>query len=491
MRHRMLRSLAAACLALLLAVAAGPAPAAAPAPVQTAQLFDAAAMARDEHPKIVAQFGGEYHDPAVRDYVRALGDDLVNHTELAGQKFTFTVLNSDIVNAFALPGGYVYVTRGLMALADNEAELAGVLSHEIGHVVARHGEKRMTNTLLAQIGIGLLGAAIDSAALNNLLQVGALAVLSGYSREQEFEADTLGVRYLARAGYDPEAMAGFLGKLKSESDLQAAIAGREPGSADQFNIMATHPRTADRVNRAIELARTSVRIPARPRLGVDDYMHAIDGLYYNGDPENGIVKGRQFSHPKLRFAFDVPPGFSIINSAEQVIAAAGDNTQIVFDLAERPRGASMPQYVGDVWGQKLSLGKVESIVVNGLDAATGAARLDTNQGARDVRLVAMDFGDARVARFLFVTPPERTEPQSVELRRTTYSFRKLSPAEAEAIRPLRLRATRVRQGETVEGYARRMPFESHQVDRFQVLNGLQPGQPLRAGQWLKYVADGE
>jgi len=184
---------------------------------------DEAKLGAKQHKEIVKEFGGAYQDPALGRYVSSLGTLLARTSELPDLKFTFTVLDSPIVNAFALPGGYVYVTRGLLALAENEAEVAGVLSHEIGHVTARHAAERYGQAMAAKLataGLGILfGSGPEVQAANTL---SALA-LSSWSRDQEFEADTLGVRYLTRGGFDPGAMASFLAKLQANSRLQAKL----------------------------------------------------------------------------------------------------------------------------------------------------------------------------------------------------------------------------------------------------------------------------
>ena len=197
-----------------------------------------------EHGRILAQFGGAYDDPELTAYVRSIGDFLVLTSSASSTKFTFTVLNSPVVNAFALPGGYVYVTRGLVALADTEAELAGVLAHEIGHVAARHGAERQTNNVLANLGLLILGAATDSQTAVGLGQLGASAVINSYWRDDEYEADTLGVRYLSRAGFSPAAMSSFLTKLESHHALDAKIQGRSSSQGLGFFATIPAPPTA-------------------------------------------------------------------------------------------------------------------------------------------------------------------------------------------------------------------------------------------------------
>lgn len=443
-------------------------------------------MGRENHPQIVKEFNGEYGTPDLRTYVSSIGTLLAKTSERPDLKFTFTVLDSDIINAFAMPGGYVYVTRGLLALADNEAQLAGVLAHEIGHITALHHARRYGDSLLANIGVAVAGAALGQAGAQ-VAQVGAVSLLQSYSRENEYEADQLGVRYLARAGFDPYAMAGFLTKLRADSRLAAIRRGESPDTVDQFNYLATHPAPAARVEQATAFARqTNV---ANPITAHDLYLSKISGILYGDDPDQGLIRGREFLHPKLRFAFRVPPGFSLFNSPTAAVAYGPDKSRIVFDGAPKPVDGSMASYVRDVWGAKLGLRNVETITVNGLDAATGSASVRTSDGTFDARLVAYRVDAKTVYRFLFLTPPSRTAALSDELRRTTYSFRKLSSAEAAALRPQALRIVTVGPGDTVEKLAQRMPFADYRIERFEVLNGISRNDSLRVGQKLKLVVE--
>ena len=232
--------------------------------------------------------------------------------------YTITTLNDDAVNAFALPGGYLYVTRGLLALADNEAEMAGVLAHEIGHSVARHTAERYSKAEAANLGLNILGA-IGGAlgappGIGNIASFGTQAYLQAFSREQELEADMLGVHYLARAGYDPAAMTSFLHKLQANDRLEAALT-REKGKEKSFNIMSTHPRTADRVAQAVRLAR--IAPGGALRVERDAYLERIDGMVFGDDVAQGVRRGREFAHPELRFRFEVPPGFVHVQQPRQ------------------------------------------------------------------------------------------------------------------------------------------------------------------------------
>ncbi len=438
-----------------------------------------------ENAKVLKQFAGAYDDPDLARYVSGLGTLLAKTSELQDLEFRFTVLDSPIVNAFALPGGYVYVTRGLLALAENEAQLASVLAHEIGHITARHTAERYGQAVLAQaatLGAGILLGGTEA----KLLGTGATLVLRGWSRKQEFEADTLGVRYLTRAGFDSDAMAGFLFRLRAQSRLEAELRG-EPGRADAFSLLQTHPRTTDRINQAIKAA--GVKPIARPIVAREIYLQKIDGISYGSNPKEGVIRGRAFQHPVLRFAFQVPQGFRLFNSRRHVIALGPADAAIIFDRVRVDTDASTAGFLTETWAGGLRLRNVESIDVNSMRAATGQVQSRTGQAPRDLRLVAIRHDANTIYRFLFVTSSRQTAALSEGLRRTTYSFRRLSVAEASRIEPLRLRLYRVRTGDTAAGVARLMAFQDRKLDRFLVLNGLTRNSRLSPGELVKIVTE--
>lgn len=444
-----------------------------------------------EHPRLVAEMGGVYREAALQAYVSAIGDKLVSVSETPDHPYTFTVIDSDDVNAFALPGGYVHVTRGLLALANSEAELAGVLAHEIGHVVARHSAQRYSQSVAVGMGAAIIGAIASAAgapAGGDLAVFGAQAYLQRYSREQELEADRLAVRYLIRAGYDPQAMATFLQTLNDSSRLQAKLAGRPDDAADGKNIMALHPRTDDRVAQANRLAAQAGA--SEQREDRDTYLMRIDGIIYGDSPAQGLRIGRDFYHPGLRFTFRVPPDFIMINRPSQVIARGPRGSLIVFDKAAAPARRDPALYVGRDWGGRLDLTPVERIDVNGMNGATAAARVETRGGVANVRLVAIEAKPARLYRFIFLTPPRLAERLAPDLKQAIFSFRRLSEAEAEAVQPLRLRVTTVGPDDTVANFAANMAFADHQTERFLVLNRIDADEPLRPGRKVKIVARG-
>ena len=450
-------------------------------------------LGAEEHPKLVRQFGGEYADPGLQAYVNDIGQNLSRHTEMPELQYSFTVLDNDAINAFALPGGYVHVTRGLLALANNEAELAGVLAHELGHISARHSAERYSQSVLAGMGTTIVGAVGSVVGMPEAAQVaglGAGAFLQSYSREQELEADMLGVRYMARAGYDPEAMADFFKKLDRYARLQATIVGN-PGAADNSSIMTSHPRTGDRIVQAIKLANAAPVVGARTN--AEAYLAQIDGMIFGDSPNHGIRRGRDFVHPQLRIAFRVPPRFAMTNSADQVLAHGPSDSIMSFDM-ERNRElagsvTSMTDYVGKTWGGRLRIGPVEPITVDGMEGATGATRIESREGPKDIRLVAVREPSGRIYRFVFLTPSELTGALEPEFKKSVYGFRRLTETEAAEVEPMRVNVVAVGQGETAEALAMQMPFESYRLEWLSVLNGLRRDQSIRPGEKIKIIAD--
>lgn len=479
--RRLAQALPAVTLALMLASAPAPAP---------GQIFLSpeaeARLGAEEHPKILAQFGGALEGPHAA-YLRELGQRLAALSDRPQGPWTFTLLNSDVINAFALPGGYVYITRGIMALAADEAELAGVIGHEIGHVVARHAAQRFDRQVGAQIG-GVAAEILGQVFLGvrgggQIAGLAGQAWIASFSREQELEADTFGVRLLRAGGYGTEAMASFLDRMAAWDRLEAGLAGRRPGE-DAFSWFSTHPRTTDRVRAAI--AQAGGDSPGRD--GRAAHIRRVDGLIWGDDVAEGVVRGRAFLHPALMIRFEAPEGFRLLNGARAVTATHRDGAQIVFDAA-RVRGDAAPeQYLARVWAPNVRLSGLATVEIGGWPAAVARTRVNTRQGPLDLVLVAIRFAPGRYWRFQFAAPPARAAEFEPGFRATLASFRRLAPQESAAIRPLRIRAHQVKPGETVAGLARTLPVEAAE-QRFRLINGLAADETLRPGQWVKLIGE--
>ncbi len=440
------------------------------------------------HPQLVAEYGGPVTGPQA-DYVRDVTKGISVHSGLSNSRddFTVTLLNSPVNNAFAIPGGYVYVTRQLVALMNNEAELAGVLGHEVGHVAARHSAKRQAkaqqNQILGVLGQVLTGVVFGNSALGEIGQkvastVPQLATLR-YSRKQELQADRLGVEYLGKAGYDKRAMATVLQSLAAQNSLDASLNGN---SASVPEWASTHPDPASRVKTALALAGSD----ARGTTNRDIFLTRIDGLMYGDDPKQGVVEGRSFRHPEFRLAFDAPNGFTLTNGSSSV-SINGQSGKGEFSTAAYD--GNLDNYIRSAFaaladkGQTLAPSTLEKTTVNGIPAAYGAARVNSNGGQVDLVVYAYQFSPSQAFHFVTIVPAGQSGVFSAMYQ----SMRRLSASEAAAITPRRLAVVTVKSGDSVASLSSRMAYTTAQQERFRVLNGLGANDTLVAGQKVKIV----
>ena len=431
-----------------------------------------------EHEKIVQQFG-LYDNGAINAYVNEVGQRVTADTERPDVRYKFYVLDSPIVNAFALPGGYIYVSRGLLALANSEAEMASVLGHEAGHITGRHSAERYSRGVVTTLGAGVLGAVLGSKEATQALGVGANLYLSSYSRSQENEADSLGIRYLTRGGYDPDAAPSFLYSLQRQSALDAQLAGK---SGSGFNYFSTHPATADRVSQTRAQAGS---YPDSNKNNRDRHLKMVDGMTYGDSAKQGFARGQTFYHPALDFTFTVPDDFKIANQPSQVSATSSSGAVLIFDMASNQQGLNPRSYLQS-WVKDKPISGLENITVNGRAGATASFSGTINGRPMTIRLVAIQWG-SRFARFQMAIPSGASSATVEGLQRTTYSFRSMTEKEKQTVRPYKLDTFTAKSGDTVASVARRQPFSQLQEERFRVLNGLQPGEELRAGQLYKRV----
>ncbi len=444
------------------------------------------------HPQLLAQFGGAMTGRHAQ-YVEQVGKNIAVQSGLgnARESFTVSLLNSPVNNAFAVPGGYIYTTRQLVTLMNNEAELAGVMGHEVGHVAARHSQRRQRtaqrNSILGVLGaIGssvLLGdSGIGETVSRGFLQGSQLLTLS-FSRSQETEADDLGIQYLTSAGYDPRAMGTVLGSLAAQNGLDAQLQGR--GNATVPAWASTHPDPASRVQRALTAARG---LPGTVT-NRDTFLQRIDGLLYGDDPEQGVIEGSQFIHPELRLTFTAPQGFYMVNSTSAV-SVNGQGGQAQLTLA--PYNGDLDSYIRQQFselggeGGNLAPQSIQRTTVNGIRAAFGQARVNNGNSQVDVTIFAYEFAGDRAYHFAAITPAGASNPFASMFQ----SMRRISTAEAAQVIPRVLDVVTVQRGDTVAGLARRMAYDTAQVERFRVLNGLNSTDGLIAGQRVKIVVRG-
>lgn len=445
--------------------------------------------------EIVQEFGGLYQQGSQSNYVQAVGRKVAVQSGLANSESAYTVslLNSPVNNAFATPGGYVYITRQLVALANDEAEMAGVLGHEIGHVAANHAGDRQK----ASRNAGLLGAAgqllggllggnggllgsVGGAIQNYAPAVTRLYTLK-YSRGQEEQADDLGIRYLSQAGYDPTALSDMLASLAAQTTIDARAAGQDARSVPEW--ASTHPDPARRVSRAQQIAQTYAPTGVRNRA---QHLAAIDGILYGDDPKQGVIEGNSFLQPELRLRFSVPQGYGMSNSAKAV-SIQGPGGQGQFTTAAF--NGDLQSYIaaamrGVAGNTQLQTGQFQRTTINGLPAAYQTARANTQNGQVDVTVFAYQFSGTQAYHFVTLTQAGNN-PFSPMFQ----SMARLSAADAAAIKPRRIDIVTAQNGDTATSLSRRMAYGNLQVERFMVLNGLFGNAPVRAGQQYKIIVN--
>ncbi len=446
-----------------------------------------------EHPKILAEFGGAYHNDNAAGYVAMVGGRMVANSELAQEPFTFTLLNSRVNNAFALPGGYVYITRQLLSLMNDEAELASVLGHEVGHVTDRHSAKRYNTSIFTNIGAMLVGVATGSGEMANLIGQAGQSYTMSYSRNQEFKADELGVRYISRAGYDPYAAADMLAALGGQSALDSRLMGKE---AEQVPSMArTHPLTQERVTRAAQWAQQSGAQPLALPRNRDAFLAAINGMVVEDTADQGFIQGQKFAHPKLMFTFTVPQGYALDNGDQAVSAQGPQGAGLQFAGGAITAGEPLANYIGKVWqavagGQNGAppLSPAQSSTINGMETASAATRVQQQNGAAvDVAIVAYRFSPTSVYHFLVITPAQVTAQVDAGLKTMINSFRKISTAEAAQLKERRIEIVTVKPGDTMDKLAKRMAYTDAPLDRFMIINGLKSSDRLQPGTKVKLI----
>ena len=459
-----------------------------------------ATQAAQQHPQIVAEFGGA-ESGARGGYVTSVGRRIAAASGVPGAAngaFTITTLNSPVMNAFAVPGGYVYITRQLLGLMDDEAELASVLGHEVAHIAARHPERRQSaatrNTLLGALGQILVGAVAGSSGLGQLLQQsigqGSQALTLSFSRDQEFEADTLGIPYMTSAGYDPAASASLLASLGEATALEARAAGRND-ERSKPSWARTHPLSADRVRRASQQAQATRRVGTGLR-NRDQFLAQLDGVLVDDDPRQGVVEGRNFLHPDLRLGFSVPQGYGMQNGVRAVtIAGANGQAQFssgAFDGDINRYIAGVFQSVAGGQAGQLQIPEPRRTTVNGIPAAYTTARAQTQSGVVDVSVFAYQWDANTAYHFVMLTPGGNGLGAFSSM---VGSLRRLSTSEAAAIRPRVINVVTVRSGETVQSLANRMAYNDLKLERFLTLNSLSANSTLRAGDKVKLVLYGQ
>jgi predicted Zn-dependent protease len=475
--------------ALLAASALHAAPAVA-APVLHAKQTESSSV-RKAHDEIIKAYG-VYEDQALQDYVSAVGQRVAKQSDMPDAEFKFIVLDEDSINAFTTGCCYIYVHRGLLTHLNSEAELATVLGHEIGHVTAKHPQKRQTRGVLASIAA--IGAAVmtGSGAVADLANLGANAWMQGYGRENELEADRLGLKSSTKAGYRPEAMGEVFDMFRRGERFEldrARAEGREPRI--YHGLFSSHPSPDAR---AVQAAKGAAKIARDPPGGWidnrDDYLHKIDGLVYGSSRAQGIVRDNRFYHADMGITVAFPRGWTVENERDRLLAyTVNKDTIMQITTGEVPPTQSPREFLlKQVSGATVTGGG--QLNSNGMDGYTALTTSGSplDGGAGPVRWTVLYRGKTA---FIFAGASRssigRTPEADGLFQSVAGTLRGLKPAEFPLAEPYRVHVQQATESTRLEDAAASVPVEKYQKEELQLLNGLYPDRKLKPGDLYKVV----
>jgi predicted Zn-dependent protease len=446
------------------------------------------AIGRDAHPKILQKYG-RYDDEELQAYVSGIGQRIAAVSHRPELQYTFTVLDTEDINAFALPGGYVYITRGIMAYLNSEAELVAVVGHEVGHVTARHAVRQQTGAAATGIGALLVGILTGSGDLANVANMAGSALVSGYGREMELEADNIGAQYLDRLGYDPDAMIDVVRLLKNQEMFEIQLArqeGREPRV--YHGVFATHPDNDTRLKEVVAAAHKIDTGEARPD-GRKVYLDHINGLPFGPSRAQGVVRGSRFYHADMGFTMAFPSGWTVQNQPTKVIAitpqkdAFLDVTVMGIPPNTDPRQFLLRNLSGT------PLADAEPLQVNGLQGFTAVAReVPLPWGNRGPARYAVIYYNNMAYVFRGATRLNSALAASDPFFLSSIkTFRRLRDNEFALAEPDRIKLLTVVPGARIEQLAKGSPILKDPVERLRLLNDLYPDKEPTPGEVIKVV----
>ena len=446
------------------------------------------ALGRKTHKEILQQYS-VYDDPELQTYVTKIGEELAKNSHRNNLIYRFTVLDSKDVNAFALPGGYIYITRGLLAYLNSEAELAAVLGHEIGHVTARHSVRQYSATQLTNVGATL--AAIFIPGMNQvgsqLMQVLGSALLRGYGRELELEADRLGAEYVARTNYGAESMLDVIRVLKNQETFakqQAKSEGRE--QQNYHGLFSTHPDNDTRLQEIIRHAE-KYQNKAGTRKGEETFLNKVDGLIFGDSPQQGITRGNNFYHVQLDISIVFPRKWNVTNLPDKLVITApqGVATQQIL-LEDINKRISPREFMIQRLGLK-TLRNDKPLKINGLEAHTGIATINTGTGKRAARFTVIYFNQQAYILVGVTKDPKTMSHYDAAFMETARSFHQMTQDERLLAKPLRLKVVKSTSETNFNSLANQSPLEKYQEEQLRLLNGLYPQGKANSKALLKII----
>jgi predicted Zn-dependent protease len=445
-------------------------------------------IGRQMHPKILQQYG-RYNDEQLQAYVNDVGQRLAAKGDRPELTYTFTVLDSQETNAFALPGGYIYITRGIMSYLNSEAELSAVLGHEIGHVTARHAVRQQAGATAAGVGATLIAVLTGSGSLANIANVAGSALIAGYGRDMELEADALGAKYVGKVGFDPESMIDVVRLLKNQEMFEIQRAREENREPRVYHgVFSSHPDNDTRLKEVVTSAGKVAAGEQRPD-NRDLYLSRITGLPVGPSEAQGVTRGSRFYHPDMGFTVAFPTGWLIQNQPTKLVGVTPQkDLTLQLYVMPYPPGVTPEQFLSrNLQGTRTERG--EPLEVNGLPGYTALAQNVSlpwgNKGPARYAVVYMNnqafvfFGSSRITTAL--------ASHDALLLSSIKTFRRLRQRELEIADPDRIRVVRATPQTTIEGLAKASPIAKYPAQQLRLLNDLYPDKEPTAGQAIKIV----
>lgn len=444
------------------------------------------AMGQEADPQIVAQFG-LYPDSAMQRFMNEKGQQMAKISHRNNIAYTFRVLDSDVINAFAVPGGYVYFTRGILAHLNNEAQFAGVLGHEIGHVAARHTVAQQTKQTLLQVGmIGGMIASPQLARFGEQISQGLGLLMLKYGRDAEKQSDELGVQYSSAIGYDAHQMADFFVTLERQ--------GEKTGTSQIPEFLSSHPNPGNRYNTVHQLATEWQKANNKTNMAINrsNYLRRIEGIVYGEDPRQGFRENNVFYHPEMKFQFNTPNGWQYQNTPQQVAFAPQDGSALLFLTAGQ--GNSLNEAAQNlVQKAQLQVSQSQQVTVNGFPALAMVAdqvqqNQQTGQTAVAARALIYFIQDGKsIYQFVGASAPQNFGTYSGLFQSVMQSFKRLTDAAKLNIKPEKIRIKTVAQSMTLQQALQNFGMPQARFEELAILNGMQLDDKLAAGTLIKVV----